>query len=319
MKTLLSISLIFLFVPTIFSQQFVRKDAQWVYNYHGAFGEGYTLISYEQDTVLFNRTVKQFGRYHTRAFNSRGARDTVSVRTGAIFLYESNGIVEYSMRGHPFDTLFNYNSRLGETFAIDSFYVYTDTSRILDYTVSSTVIDTFHLRINAKDLFSRKIEYKRSFVNGRQDRFLYDTLVQYLGLLNRYIDPTDADARVADGGEGGYLRCYKNDDIRIIESPGRGNVGYFAYDCDKLSPATSTDRLFDRSSISSYPNPSNDMLIIENAKNNSLTLKLIDYSGRTHEIFTVRPGKNEISISHLPAGLYFLLAEGEAVEKIWIN
>lgn len=65
MKTLLPLLFLLSFFQSSFSQQFVRNDAQWVYNFHGAFGSGYTIISFERDTVIGGRLVKQFGRYHT--------------------------------------------------------------------------------------------------------------------------------------------------------------------------------------------------------------------------------------------------------------
>ena len=119
MKTLLSLSFLFFYLSSIYSQQFVRNDAKWVYNFHGFFGYGYTIIAYEQDTVIDNRLVKQFGRYHTQKMFS--TEDTFKLRLGAIFLYEDQGLVEYSMRGAPFQPRFNFNIGIGDTLNVREF------------------------------------------------------------------------------------------------------------------------------------------------------------------------------------------------------
>lgn len=314
MKTLLSISFFFFFVSSVFSQEFVRNDAQWVYNFEGAHGFGYTLISYEQDTVIDNKTVKQFGRFHTQVLS---ATDTISLRTGAIFLFESNGIVEYSIKGMTFDTLFNFNAALGAVFDVDSLFTERDTGLFHYSTIFSTVTDTFSYQINGESLFAREIEYEQQYFDGRQDRITLDTLVQYLGLLRRYIDPDDLNRRVVDGGEGGYLRCYKNNDLGITESPGRGNVGGFAYDCEDLTAATSIKDAIDNLYVSSFPNPATEILNVKNTANLSLTVELIDVQGRQLKQFILLPGENEISISHLASGIYFLMIEGGGFQKFW--
>lgn len=213
----------------------------------------------------------------------------------------------------------NYNLELGDTIQVLDYYQTDDTLNILYATLFSTVSDTFSLDVGGQALYSREIRYKTIFYNGRNDHIFIDTLVPYLGLLNQYINPADASARAVDGGEGGFLRCYKNDDLGVVESPIRGNIGGIAYDCLELNPATSFGKPFDPSSILAYPNPSSEVLIIENTKHRQLSVKFIDLSGKTHETFSALPGKNEISISHFPAGLYFMVVEGESIDKVWIN
>ncbi|MDW3650794.1 MAG: T9SS type A sorting domain-containing protein [Bacteroidia bacterium] len=314
MKTLLPLLFLLSFFQSSFSQKFVRNDAQWVYNFHGAHGVGYTLISYEQDTVIGNKTVKQFGRFHTQAFS---VTDTINIRTGAIFLFESNGIVEYSIEGMDFDTLYNFNAALGEVFDVDSLFTERDTGLYHYSTIFSTVTDTFSYQINGESLFAKEIEYEQQYFDGRQDGISHDTLVQYLGLMRRYIDPADLSRRVVDGGEGGYLRCYKNNDLGTTESPGRGNVGSFVYDCEDLVATTSIKNAIANLYISSFPNPAKENLKVKNTTNLSLSVDLIDAQGRQLKQLNIHPGENEISISHLPAGIYFLMVERGGFQKFW--
>ena len=312
MKTLLSISFFFFFVSSVFSQQFVRNDARWVYNFHGYFGYGYTIIAYEQDTIIDNRLVKQFGRYHTQKMYD--IEDTFKVRLGAIFLYEDQGLVEYSMRGAPFQARFNFNIELGDTLGIRDFFSSNDSLPYATRYIS--VIDTFFLDVGDRQLSSKEIEYKTVYANGRDDFIRFDTLVQYLGFLNQYIDPDDARHRAVDGGEGGFLRCYSNDELGIVQSPIRGNMGFYAYDCNKFDISTSSRNSITSNIISSYPNPVVDAWEIDNTGNEALESKFIDVNGRTLFQLQLKPGKNEFSIGQLPAGLYFLMIEGKAVEKI---
>jgi len=71
-----------------------------------------------------------------------------------------------------------------------------------------------------------------------------------------------------------------------------------------------------KSKISVYPNPSSDVVKIENLKPNSL-LELIDSSGKSVKtISNIKSDKTEINIKNLPSGIYYLKVDGQAVQKI---
>jgi hypothetical protein len=77
---------------------------------------------------------------------------------------------------------------------------------------------------------------------------------------------------------------------------------------------------FSSNGFSVYPNPVVDKLYIETAKNSSI--KLVNIIGQTMLEQTISIGRNEISISHLPQGVYELIvnANGQiSNQKIIVN
>ncbi|MEL6256010.1 MAG: T9SS type A sorting domain-containing protein, partial [Bacteroidota bacterium] len=228
--------------------------------------------------------------------------------------FEDQGKVEYSMRGAPFQARLNFNIELGDTLNVRDFYRSNDSIPYATRYIS--VIDTFFLEVGARQLLSKEIEYRTVYTSGRSDWIRFDTLVRYLGFLNQYIDPDDAGHRAVDGGEGGFLRCYSNDELGVVQSPIRGNVGYYRYDCGRFDVVTSNRNSITPNVISSYPNPVLDAWQIDHTGHKLLDANLIDVNGKKLFQFQLKPGKNEFSIGELPAGLYFLMIEGETVEKV---
>lgn len=58
-----------------------------------------------------------------------------------------------------------------------------------------------------------------------------------------------------------------------------------------------------------YPNPANDVLWIENSKNASMNVIILDLSGKQMMNAEQVTGKSSLNISELPAGVYFLTIE----------
>jgi|SRR6218665_26241 len=68
--------------------------------------------------------------------------------------------------------------------------------------------------------------------------------------------------------------------------------------------------------ISVYPNPSSDVVKIENIKPNS-SLELTDSSGKlVKTIFNIKSDKTEINIKNLSSGIYYLKVDGRPIQKI---
>lgn len=70
------------------------------------------------------------------------------------------------------------------------------------------------------------------------------------------------------------------------------------------------------SKISVYPNPSSDIVKIENLNPNS-SLELIDSAGKlVKSSSNINSDKAEINIKNLPSGIYYLKVDGQSVQKI---
>lgn len=71
-----------------------------------------------------------------------------------------------------------------------------------------------------------------------------------------------------------------------------------------------------KSKISVYPNPTSDVIKIENLKANCL-VELTDSSGKlVRTISNIKSDKTEINIKNLALGIYYLKVDGQSVQKI---
>lgn len=91
----------------------------------------------------------------------------------------------------------------------------------------------------------------------------------------------------------------------------------------KYSGTVLSTRSFEVSGLSIYPNPINDMFIIQNENNIGISdLTITDVNGRTVKVINVNSIENEINISDLNSGIYFINItndNGLAVKKIIKN
>ncbi len=101
-----------------------------------------------------------------------------------------------------------------------------------------------------------------------------------------------------------------------IYNPNCGSANTFTYLVNFCNVATSINENGENNKIMIYPNPSSEKINIKG--NKEMELKLIDFSGREIERFTItNSGSYEKVISGLSKGVYFILGNG-VKEKVLI-
>ena len=116
-------------------------------------------------------------------------------------------------------------------------------------------------------------------------------------------------------GNGAFSSIAIQQDSKIVAVGGSDNTGYpntgiavvarYLSDTNVSIPGTEIDY----NQITAYPNPANDMLHINNQTNYPVSqITIYDISGRK---LVVSMGDQPVTITHLPAGLYFLLVSAD--------
>jgi len=137
-----------------------------------------------------------------------------------------------------------------------------------------------------------------------------------------------------EGDEAGLLAYWEmNDETGQVVSDKTnqydGQLGN-QNDEDEFDPTWSTegcvelvlsndDDDFKSNTLSVFPNPTSDLITIHSEVNSEIQIQIISQTGRVVRSINIRNGINEIDLSQLPAGIYFLHAtsnENSTVKKI---
>ena len=111
MKSFLFSLLLSCVFSTVFSQDFGLLNEEWVYDHDGGTSDGVTLVQYDRDTIVNNRIVRVFTKKLIRQINN----EIREFEASPLFIYEENGVVESSKDLIYFDTLYDFNARVGTT------------------------------------------------------------------------------------------------------------------------------------------------------------------------------------------------------------
>lgn len=208
---------IFLLLTTLASAQNWGADgARWWYDYNNFGYIGYREIFVVGDTVVGDKAVKVF---HRKAGNYWQVMGTYRESEGFFnYMYEKEGIV-YLWQSNEFDTLYNFNASVGDTWSITGTF---------DLPILAKVLEKGNRIINGQTLKWSKVEY-RVKARPAYDRFvLTDTIVETIGNLHSYMMPWDYFAGQSDANDGGFLRCYWNEKMGFYHSP------FYKFSCDAV-------------------------------------------------------------------------------------
>ena len=302
MKKVLFFIVISLWTLThISGQEFGSPDSEWVYNYTGG-SQGVTKVIYSRDTLIGRRLVhvfkKEAYRYSTR-------RDSFVYFPEPIYIYSKDGIVEFSTDKINFDTLHNFKAKIGQ-----SWMIYRH-DRLLSDSMKLTILDTFRILISNNYMLAQKVEY--TFLNPPGSGSFIDTVFEYIGSRWIYINPFDENDRARDDGEGGFLRCFKNDDLGVVEFYSKYQSEY-EYNCDNLT-SISTPKTGEKF-FSVSPNPVINELYVESKHPDISSLKIVDIIGHVLHTADILPGRNTLDMSWMPSGYYMIVINGEMVGKV---
>jgi hypothetical protein len=79
------------------------------------------------------------------------------------------------------------------------------------------------------------------------------------------------------------------------------------------------ERCFDKTeknNIQIYPNPTSGKIVVESEKSNVESIEIFDIVGRKLSTFNFQLSTNEIDISHLAAGIYFMKVDSKTVKIV---
>lgn len=286
-----------LFASLVNAQNWGADGARWWYDYSNFAFIGYTEIFVNGDTLLDNKNAKIFQKRTNYYHQVTGEYQVFERRSE--YMYEQEAVV-YLWNGNNFDTLYHFNGNVGDTWRTKGTFNLTVIAKILEK-------GNNNLLINGRALKWSKVEYRLDRP-GYERFILMDTIVEKIGNLHSYMLPWDYFAGQMDGNEGGYLRCYQDNEI------GHVRLSIEDIPCDFV---TATDEIEFNNFIQISPNPFTN--IIKVAFTNPLTtaLELVIHTVEGREIKRLKlPTNTEqltIPLNELQQGYYFitLMEEGE--------
>ena len=278
-----------------FAQGIGRDNSRWVFDLCN--GDGITEMYVSKDTVIDNSIYTKYDLFTTRIDPRNG--DTLHRDVDPIYISNQNGLVLYQWTRRITDTLYNFNSEIGESWTIK------DRTQDADYLI--TVLDTFMTDINGSLLFSMSYEI-RMVDSG----FLpsVDTVHEIIGNKYSFIIPYDKyNSRITVNNQGGSMRCFTNNTLGFVELDNSQFFSPFEFDCDRL---TSTNNIEDipQSRLRLYPNPIHDVLYKESDSQEEG--RLYNQQGRQVRVYKKT---GTLDMSTLESGIYFLKV-GEQVRKV---
>ena len=239
-------------------------------------------------------------RTYTAYFDPTILTDTLS----NLYTYSASGIVwMLDPELNAFDTLYDFNALPGDSWQLIHLPEYSAGSDFL------TVLDTGHISIDGQALRWLSVEYHFQGATGNDPPYL-DTLMERVGSNTFYMLPYDFPNGFVDGNEGGFFRCYSDNEISY-QSP-------FVQACD--FPLEVTEHAA-RPTILVYPNPGSDVLHIEIGTTGKIDVHVLDATGRAMLSASGATGSLELSSAMLLPGVYLVeenSAEGRRTVK-WIK
>jgi len=293
---ILLISLSFIVIQ-VNAQTFATNDAEWVFDY-GALISGITKVKYSKDTIIGQRNVKIFTK---EIYRITTKNDTIQNILKPIYIHSLNGVIEYSLNKINFDTLINFNAQIGQ-----SWMIYRHRKGIVSDSFKMTLLDTFRTEISNFKIFTQQIEWT-NYHRGKSS--FVDTIYDQIGSRWTYIFPFDSFDNGNDGGEGGFLRCFKNDVLGVVPfySDYQSN---FDYDCNDLIYLNNEIHI--KTDFALSPNPAQDNVTIsfELDKPESISLEIIDVLGVPFTTFidkgySAGQHTEEVLLTHLAEGIYY--------------
>ncbi len=281
------------------AQEFASQDTKWVFDYNGAWSIGITEIEFKEDTIIDG--------LKTRKFSKKASRITLDNRKlsfdlDPVYFRSDSGIVEYSEDGQNFDTLFNFNAVKGRSWKINRHHgtMRTDSMAMI-------IVDTFTTSFAGKELFSQAVQYGNLGFSQA-----IDTIYNFIGARWFYLLPFDILDVMRDGGEGGIIRCFKNDKLGLIAFDNMGYGSEYKYSCKDLNMTNSIDQL--GGEITILPNPVNDY--VEIYANEKCCFQIISSLGDVIYNGNLNKGKNYFENISLLPGVYFIAAQGIYPKKL---
>ncbi len=266
----------------------MNLEGEWYYEIQNDNGSvTYQHLECQTDTVIENKRPKVIVRSNTQY-----DRNEITEVTHE-YVYEENGKVYWWNKGlQEFTTLYNLNAEVGDEWEIkvgaESLIMHVDAVNNCEYEGRN---------------------YRMLSVSDPDDLFSGD-IVCGIGHLTSFFPEKlmnrDKDFRV----EG--LRCYWMEDELVFK------IG--DEDCDAIYGELHGVEEMNENGFSVYPNPANDVLVVETCHGASLPAnaeyEIANMMGQTLLKGSIDSKNPQIDINTLHAGMYFLMVEGETMRFV---
>lgn len=290
------------FSVNVYSQTWCPTGATWYYDNSGLYYNGYVKLTYTQDTVIDSILCKEITYYSEGTwwdiFNGGQANHSYGYGN-SYFTYEQSGVVYIYNNinsNNRFDTLYDINAQIGDSWHLPLYYDYGDTA-CADSLLIMKVINTGTQMINGFNLKTLDVSV------GGEFQAIYH-IIEKLGY--RYDDIEYwyyCQGIIAEAPHGG-LRCYSDSVFGSYSAGGYGtNVP-----CDYY-PTSVSEFSRDTRNITIYPNPSTDKLNVAiNLKQSETGLvEIFDITGKLQLSQTLNSSNTitEIVTANLSEGMCF--------------
>lgn len=278
---------ILLLISELNAQTWINEDSRWYHSASTALSPGYVQMEYAGDTLLngaetgavFKRTYYQYGWM---------GELEVTTRTSLIFRESDATLYLWNEALSAFDTLIQFGAAPGDTWRTT-----TDYDAAGEESMSTTVIDTGHIEINAVSLPWKHVEYQFDYFDMTYTE--QDTIVQGIGPLRHYVLPWEV---VYLAGATGGLQCFESSNIGLYSRSGQGES------CDAILTGTEELTTSEEHPSTIYPNPATDEIYFSNNGNRTVDrVTLFSLDGR-HIAQTVLQGRQSIAVRGLSKGIY---------------
>jgi len=310
LNALFMILLSILLSPEAGSQSFAVPSSHYVYNYYGYGSTGLTYLSFSKDTVINSSTYRVLEK--NIHWTSSWSGDSLKQTLPPTFLRIEDGIVEHTFDFIEHDTLYQFGAPPGTKWSIS-----THLAREGSYNVE--ILDTFTQLINEVALSCQAVAYTVPFENIPVLVVPIDTVCERIGGRYLYLLPWDKILVDSDAGEGGPIRCYRDDGLGEVVLPSVFRPGTPPINLPCFPKTTSTRVAPAHEDIQYFPNPVFETLQIVNNLDRLTLIEISNLSGQILKLFNVHPGSTYLDVEDWPSGFYIARTKGLARAQSFIK
>jgi len=268
----------------IVTKEYPELGAEWYYEITDDGGNvTYQYLQCSGDTTINQKDVKIILR--TNTLYDKGPHQTVTHE----YVYGENGVVYWWNKDlQEFTTLYNFNAEVGDEWEI------------------KVGMESITMHVDEVTTCEYNDEVMKMLIVSDEDDIFSGNIICNMGHTTSYfpeklMSRRDSDYRV-DG-----IRCYWLDG-RLMFSNGET-------DCEKIY-SVEENNSNDNSLFRIFPNPTNGTFVLETE--NNVSFKITNLIGQTIISGNLEIGTNNIDVSDLNDGIYFIIV-GNKTKKLMIK
>lgn len=270
------------------SKDFAPLGAEWYFDYHCFWQEGYICIASIQDTIINGINCHKLEK--TRHVHNYLTQEDNEYFLGTEYLYlQDDSVMIY--RDGRFWKLFDFGAEIGDSWNVP--YTYGTNS---DPMGTVEVVGTGEDYYNGAFLRFIELEDAENSSWG----FGYHSVgpvrvFERIGAVNSYLFPENL--TIPDSNEGGLPRCYLDNELGTIHFNNN-------QECDFVY--TQLSDIPDDNEVSIYPNPTRGEIHLQFPVREDFYVEVFDTKGTLVEKSLGHNGNAVINLESFPVGLYII-------------